>query len=311
MDFTAQLRSIDLRLFAEGGDTGDSGATTGVTEGAAVPQTKGAKNPLADVQYGIQEEAQVAAVQETPAKPEPQEKPDRNAEFERLIKGEYKDLYDAKMQDTVQKRLKGTKDTVERYNALTPTLELLAQKYGVDASDIEALNKAIEDDDSYFEEEAAHRGMSVQQLKEIRKMERENADLRRQMQERETQENANRLYTAWMQQADAMKGVYPSFDLEAEMQKPRFIDLLRSNIDVRTAYEVLHKDEIIPAAMQVAAQQAAEKVTAAVRANAARPAENGSKGSAASVGKIDVANMTNEQMDDIRKRVLRGERITL
>ena len=82
-------------------------------------------------------------------------------------------------------------------------------------------------------------------------------------------------------------------------------------MNVQTAYEVVHKDEIIPAAMQVAAQQAAEKVTAAVRANAARPAENGSKGSAASVGKIDVANMTNEQMDDIRKRVLRGERITL
>ncbi len=309
MDFTAQLRSIDLRLFAEGGDTGDSGATTGVTEGAAVPQTKGAKNPLADVQYGIQEEAQVAAVQETPAKPEPQEKPDRNAEFERLIKGEYKDLYDAKMQDTVQKRLKGTKDTVERYNALTPTLELLAQKYGVDASDIEALNKAIEDDDSYFEEEAAHRGMSVQQLKEIRKMERENADLRRQMQERETQENANRLYTAWMQQADAMKGVYPSFDLEAEMQNPRFIDLLRSNIDVRTAYEVLHKDEIIPAAMQFTAQKVEQQLTNKIIANGSRPVENGIKSQSAAQIKSDVSQLTKADRAEINRRVARGEKI--
>lgn len=304
MDFTAQLRSINLRLFAEGGDTGGNGATTGVTEGAAVPQTKGAKNPLADVKYGIQEEAQAAAVQE-----EADTVPDRNAEFDRLIKGEYKDLYDAKVQDTVQKRLKSTKETVEKYNALTPTLEILSKKYGVDASDIDALNKAIEDDDAYYEEEALEKGISVQQLKEVRRMERENADLKRQMQERETQENANRLYAAWMQQADAMKGVYPSFDLEAEMQNQRFIDLLRSNIDVRTAYEVLHKDEIIPAAMQFTAQKVEQQLTNKIIANGSRPVENGIKSQSAAQIKSDVSQLTKADRAEINRRVARGEKI--
>ena len=304
MDFTAQLRSINLRLFAEGGDTGGNGATTGVTEGAAVPQTKGAKNPLADVKYGIQEEAQAAAVQE-----EADTVPDRNAEFDRLIKGEYKDLYDAKVQDTVQKRLKSTKETVEKYNALTPTLEILSKKYGVDASDIDALNKAIEDDDAYYEEEALEKGISVQQLKEVRRMERENADLKRQMQERETQENANRLYAAWMQQADAMKGVYPSFDLEAEMQNQRFVDLLRSNIDVRTAYEVLHKDEIIPAAMQFTAQKVEQQLTNKIIANGSRPVENGIKSQSAAQIKSDVSQLTKEDRAEINRRVARGEKI--
>lgn len=304
MDFTAQLRSINLRLFAEGGDTGGNGATTGVTEGAAVPQTKGAKNPLADVKYGIQEEAQAAAVQE-----EADTVPDRNAEFDRLIKGEYKDLYDAKVQDTVQKRLKSTKETVEKYNALTPTLEILSKKYGVDASDIDALNKAIEDDDAYYEEEALEKGISVQQLKEVRRMERENADLKRQMQERETQENANRLYAAWMQQADAMKSVYPSFDLEAEMQNQRFIDLLRSNIDVRTAYEVLHKDEIIPAAMQFTAQKVEQQLTNKIIANGSRPVENGIKSQSAAQIKSDVSQLTKADRAEINRRVARGEKI--
>lgn len=305
MDFTAQLRSINLRLFAEGGDTGGNGATTGVTEGAAVPQTKGAKNPLADVKYGIQpEDAQAAAVQE-----EADKVPDRNAEFERIIKGEYKDLYDAKVQDTVQKRLKSTKETVEKYNALTPTLEILSKKYGIDASDIDALNKAIEDDDAYYEEEALEKGISVQQLKEVRRMERENADLKRQMQERETQENANRLYAAWMQQADAMKGVYPSFDLEAEMQNQRFIDLLRSNIDVRTAYEVLHKDEIIPAAMQFTAQKVEQQLTNKIIANGSRPVENGIKSQSAAQIKSDVSQLTKADRAEINRRVARGEKI--
>ena len=147
---------------------------------------------------------------------------DRNAEFEKLIKGEYKDLYDARVQDTIQKRLKSTKETVDRYNALTPTLETLAKKYGVDASDIEALNKAIEEDDSYFEDEALEKGITVEQLKEIRKMERENAELKAEMESRRRQENADRIMADWMDQANALQKIYPSFDFNAEINNKGF-----------------------------------------------------------------------------------------
>ena len=81
---------INLQLFAEGGDggsgTGADGAN-GVTAGVPSLQTKkGAKNPLADVKYGIQEEAQTADVPSNTdgAVAEPE---DRNAKFEALIKG--------------------------------------------------------------------------------------------------------------------------------------------------------------------------------------------------------------------------------
>ncbi len=299
-------RIIDLQLFAEGSGTGDGGAT-GVTEGAAAPQTKGAKNPLADVKYGIQADAQTAAVQ-TQETVEPA--PDRNAEFDKLIKGEYKDLYDARVQDTVQKRLKSTKETVDKYNSLAPTLEILAKKYGVDVNDIAALNTAIEDDDAYFEEEALEKGITVQQLKEIRKMEKENAELKRQMQEQTAQQNASKLYAAWMEQAEKAKSVYPSFDLRAEMQDPRFVDLLRSNVDVRTAYEVLHKDEIIPAAMQFTAQKVEQKLTNKIIANGARPTENGVNSQSAAQVKSDVSQLSKADRAEIARRVARGEKIS-
>lgn len=299
-------RIIDLQLFAEGSGTGDGGAT-GVTEGAAAPQTKGAKNPLADVKYGIQADAQTAAVQ-TQETVEPA--PDRNAEFDKLIKGEYKDLYDARVQDTVQKRLKSTKETVDKYNSLAPTLEILAKKYGVDVNDIAALNTAIEDDDAYFEEEALEKGITVQQLKEIRKMEKENAELKRQMQEQTAQQNASKLYSAWMDQAEKAKSVYPSFDLRAEMQNPRFVDLLRSNVDVRTAYEVLHKDEIIPAAMQFTAQKVEQKLTNKIIANGARPTENGINSQSAAQVKSDVSQLSKADRAEIARRVARGEKIS-
>lgn len=299
--------NLKLQLFAEGGDggTGAEGAA-GVTEAAAVPQKKGVKsNPLESVKYGIQEESAPAAEVQKPT----EAPPDRNAEFEKLIKGEYKDLYDARMQNAIRSRLKATEDTVNRFNALTPTLELLAKKYGVDAKDVDALNKAIEEDDSYFEEDAVKKGISVQQLKEIRKMERENEDLKRQMRERQNKENADRLYASWMNQAEDAKKVYPSFDLKAEMNNPKFVDLLKSNIDVRTAYEVLHKDEIIPAAMQFTAKKVEQNLTNKIIAGGARPSENGMSSQGAAVVKSDVSQLSRADRQEIIRRVQRGEKI--
>jgi hypothetical protein len=293
---------LSLQLFAEGAGDGGTAEGQGATAGVA-SQQKAVSNPLADVKYGIQEEAApVAEVQNTAVV-------DRNAEFEKLIKGEYKDLYDARMQDTIQKRLKSSKETVDKYNALTPTLEMLAKKYGVDIGDIESLNKAIQEDDSYYEEEALEKGISVQQLKEIRKMERENAALKAQMEEAQRQENGKKLYAAWMQQAEEAKQIYPSFDIQTEMANPKFVDLLRSNIDVRTAYEVLHKDDIIRGAMQFTAQTVESKIAKKVASNGARPAENGMNSQSAAVVKSDVTQLSRKDRDEIRRRVANGEKI--
>ena len=303
------FRKLNLQLFAEGaggdGGTGADGAM-GVTATAAMSQNKGAKsNPLANVKYGIQptEEASPAAeVNPTPTE-------DRNAKFEELIKGEYKDLYDARVQDTVQKRLKGSKETVEKYEALTPTLEILAKKYGVDASDIKALNAAIEEDDSYFEEEALEKGITVQQLKEIRKVERENAELKRQMDEQNRKDNAAQQYAAWMRQAEEAKRLYPNLNFEAETQNPQFRQLLMSGIDVGTAYLVLHKDEVIPAAMQYAGKTVEQKLTNKIIANGARPSENGNASQSATVVKSDVSQLSKADRQEIIRRVQRGEKI--
>lgn len=309
------FQKLDLQLFADGGagaagGTGAEGAT-GVTATAAVPQTKGVKsNPLANVVYGKQDDAaQAADVQQKAAGADPVQAPDRSAEFEKLIKGEYKDLYDQRVQDTIQKRLKGSKENEAKLNALTPTLEMLARKYGVDASDIDALNKAIEDDDTYYEQEALEKGVSVEQLKEIRKMEKENADLKRQMQEQTAKEKGAQLYAQWMDQAEKAKSVYPSFDLNAEMQNPKFRDLLRSNIDVRTAYEVIHKDDIIHGAMQFAAKTVEQKTTNKIMANGARPNENGISSQSAAQVKSDVSQLTKADRAEIIRRVARGEKI--
>ena len=311
---------LSLQIFAEGagaaGGAGDGGTAQGqgVTEAAALPQTKGEKNnPLAAVKYGIQEDvAPAAEVQQTITEAQP----DPNAEFEKLIKGQYKEQYDARVQDTIQKRLKGSKEIVDKYNALTPTLEILAKNYGVDAADIEALNKAVEEDDAFIEEEALREGKSTQQVREdrrkereIKKMEREFTELKRQIQEKETQEKANKIYAQWMQEEQETKKVYPSFNMQDEMKNPEFEKLLRSNVNVRTAYEVLHKDDIISGAMQFTAKTVEQKLTNKIIANGARPTENGMSSQGAAVVKSDVSQLSKADRAEIIRRVQRGEKI--
>ncbi len=300
---------INLQLFAEGAGGGDGGTVsegaTGETATAAVSQRKGVKeNPLANVKYGIQAEEVTASPAVEVVVTE-----DRNAKYEAFIK-ENKDLDDARIQNIVQKRLKGTKETVDRYNALTPTIEMLAKKYGVEATDIEALNKAIQEDDSYYEEEALEKGITVQQLKEIRKMERENAELKAQMNEQTRKENAAQQYSAWMKQAEEAKRTYPSLDLNTEAKNPQFLRLLNSGVDVATAYAVIHKDEIIPAAMQYTAKAVERKITNNIIANGARPTENGISSQSATVTKSDVSQLTKADRLEVLRRVARGEKIS-
>lgn len=309
---------FSLQLFAVGaaGGTGDGGAgnaagTTGVIAADAVPQTKGVKgNPLAAVKYGKQEVVQDA---DAPKEDEPAEAatpPDRNAEFERLIKGEYKDLYDAKVNETVRRRHEKVKETVDKYNALMPTLELLAKKYGVSADDAEALGRAVEEDSSYYEEEAMQKGVTVEELKRVKKIERENAELRRFKQEQQAREQSAKLYADWMDQAKNIKTVYPSFDLDAEMKNPEFVRILRAGIDMKTAFEVLHKDEIIPVVMQYTARAVEEKIANRVMAGDVRPSENGMSAQSAAITKSDVEKLTKADIKEIQRRVARGERIS-
>ena len=303
---------FDIQLFGEGAGGGDGG-TGGGAQGAGAPegQTEAApaqprfgrkSNPLAGVRYGKQEEV-------TPAAAEPKPAGDRNAQFEALIKGEYKDLYDQRVQDTIQKRLKSNEATVQKYNALAPVLELLSGKYGVKADDVEALSKAIEEDETFYEDEAIERGITVEQVKEIRKIQRENAALKAQMEQEQTQQKADALYAAWMQQSETVKQIYPSFDLQSELENEQFRALLKSNVPIQTAFEVIHKDEILPAAMSVTAAKIQEKTANSIRSGQRRPAEGAMGARAAVETKSDVSQLTRADRAEINRRVARGEKI--
>lgn len=297
---------FDIQLFADGGDggagNGNAGAGIPSTAAIAQPQTGVKDTPVADAQFVGQAAAPDAGEQT-------QQEPDRAARFEAMIKGEFKDLYDARVQNSLRQRLRGNEETVNRYNQFAPVREMLADKYGVDPNDPQAILKALDEDESFYEAEAAESGQTVQQIKENRKMKRENAALKAQLEQVNTQRQANELLSSWQQQGEEVKKIYPGFDLHTELQNATFRELLKSNIPIRTAFEVLHKDEIIPAAMQYTARQVEQKVANSVRAGQMRPAEGAMGSASPAQHRIDVSKLTKAQVEEYNRRAARGERI--
>ena len=267
----------DLQLFAE-----DGAAGTGGQENAALAQPQpGGDLPLPH--GGQRGKAPDAGERRDAAE-------DRAARFEALIKGEYKDLYDQRVQDTIQKRLKGSAGIVEKYRALSPALELLGRRYGVDASDPDALRRALEAE-SHPEPGA----------EKAREQEATGETLR--------QERARRQLSDWLRQAEETKARYPSFELQEEARDPRFRSLLRSGVPLQTAFEVLHQQEILPAAMAYSARRAEERLADSVIAGQLRPAEGAMGGQSPVLSKRDVKCLTRAERDEIDRRVARGEKI--
>ena len=314
---------INLRFFdGEGvGAPAAGGTETAPAEQVQAPvkQTgkRGKKNALADVQYGKAPEAEepIEEAPKTQSEPEPEEpvKVDRQAEFEKLIKGDYKDLFAQRTQQIIDSRFKDYKALESQKNSITPVMEALAIKYGV--NDPQELLKAIEEDNAYFEQEAAKRGYDAEEFKRIRKLETEYNQMKMTIDEQTRAQEAAQVMQRWTEQAETLKGMYPAFDLQAESSHPetgeRFRALLRNGIDVKTAYEVIHKDDIIGGAMHYTAEQVTKKVTDNIRARGLRPTENGTSGNApAVIRKSDPRTFTRKDREEISRRVLRGENIT-
>lgn len=314
--------NFNLQLFAEGGDGGAAAGADGAT-GVTAPDAgeqrgrKRRENPLANVRYGRQpQEAPDTGVAAGDVGAANSEDSNTGSEptFDELVKGKYKQDFDARVQDIIRQRFKANTENEQKLTAMNPLMEMLGKMYNVDPTDIDAITNAVGNTDSLYEEEAAQRGMSVESLKTIKQLERERDQAVAQQNQTIQEQRMRQHFDGLAQQAEQVKQLYPDFDLLTEMNNPTFARLTAPNsgIDVRTAYEAVHRDELRGAEMQFAAQRSAERVANAVRSNSARPVENGLSGQqGASVVKTDPRTFTNADRREIRDRVRRGEKIIL
>ena len=321
-----QHKWLNLQLFAgEGaGDGGGEGAATGEQSADAghqrllelgVPADKIRKNrayklptPPANQQEQKGQPEQAAAA-ENPTEESKTDQPKRMSWDEIMADPEY----NKQMQATVQQRLRSAKGAEEALGKLTPALELLARKHGLDPAkmDYEALAKAINDDESYYEDKALEMGVSVETAKQIDQAERDTARQQRQAEQTLEEQKIQKHFEGLQQQAEAMKKVFPNFDLRKELQNPAFVRMTAPNvgISVEDAYFAVHRNELQAAAMQVTAQKTAQKVSNAIQAGSRRPTESGISGQGATVTNIDYKSMTPAQRNALKARIRAGEKI--
>ncbi len=233
---------------------------------------------------------------------------ERKKAYQELIK-EYHDLYVEDTQRIIDKRFAETRGLQEQLNELRPVMDLLSQKYNVD--DPQGIMKALEDDDSLWENAAYEAGMSVDQYKKFKSLERENNAFKEMQRQAEKDQRTRQMVMDWQQQAAELKEEYPDFDIEYELKNtPGFKGMLKNGVPVRHAFEVAHFDEIKNAMMSYTAQKTAKAVTDNIRAKGQRPLENGTSSQNAFTVQSDVTKLTAKDRADAAKRALRGERIS-
>lgn len=307
-----------LQLFADGGEGGATatGETTGAAdqytsnlEALGVPRDKiRAKPPTKEVQKAPQEEQQAAAA---------------TTEQKRLTWDEIKkdEEYNKHIQNIVSERVKETKAAQaaaeDKLEKLKPALEVMTRKYGLNMDDLDygALATAVSEDTAYYEDKAMEMGVSVETAKHIDQLERENA--RRQAEDAKTaeQRQMQEHFKKLSEQAQALKAVFPSFDLMTEMQNPAFARMTAPNIgiSVEDAYYACHRNEIQAASMSVAANKTAENISKTIQAGQKRPVENGTSAQAPSLTTINWRNASKEQRAAKKAEILaaaaRGEKL--
>ena len=225
--------------------------------------------------------------------------------------------YNKEMQAVVRSRLKSEKSAEEALGKMAPAIEVMARKYGLDPNnmDYDALTKAINNDDAYYEDKALEMGVSVETAKKVDQLERDTAREKalneRTLQEQKIQQHILKLE----QQGEALKKVFPNFDLRKELQNPVFARMTAPGVglSVEDAFYAVHRNEIQTAAMQVTAQKTAEKISNAIQSGSRRPDESGASSQAPSVSTFDYRNASREQREALKKKIrdaaARGEKL--
>lgn len=243
---------------------------------------------------------------------------ERRKAFGELLRGEYADLTEELMQNAVTEATR----RLEASPAMKGLMQALQEKYGTDANDLVALTEAVRNgavkDDAYYEKLAMEKGVSTRTARELDKLESQNKHLTEQQQmiqqmerQRAQQARIAELQAGWDREAEQLKAQYPDFNMAEVLANPEVEKMMRSGVSMTNAYRSAYFDHILKQQQAATAQQVEQGVVNRMQQRNARPGENGTRPGSAVQTKIDVSHMSRKEMEEMEKRVMRGEVITL
>lgn len=243
---------------------------------------------------------------------------ERRKAFGELLRGEYADLTEELMQNAVTEATR----RLEASPAMKGLMQALQEKYGTDASDLVALTEAVRNgavkDDAYYEKLAMEKGVSTKTARELDKLESQNKHLTEQQQmiqqmerQRAQQARIAELQAGWDREAEQLKAQYPDFNMAEVLANPEVEKMMRSGVSMTNAYRSAYFDHILKQQQAATAKQVEQGVVNRMQQRNARPGENGTRPGGAVQTKIDVSHMSRKEMEEMERRAMRGEVITL
>lgn len=295
---------------AADGGTGASASVDGssddvsVLRAAGVPESKIAKYGKAYMKRANRQTApqqtaqQAAAATEETARTEEASQP-KSFDWDEVMKDPE---CNRRMQETVQARTKKSKAAEAAMEALGPALKRLASENGLDPENIDyvALSKHLSGE---YDDKALELGLPKETVARMEQQQRINA-----------QTLDRQHIDGIFRQAEAMKTVFPNFDIIKELENPEFRRLTSRgvNVSVENAYYLVHRNELEAAQAQAVERKATQQVTNAIRAGQNRPDESGGS-QAPSVTSIDWRHATPQQVKEfasyIRSEAAKGRKV--
>lgn len=186
---------------------------------------------------------------------------DSKREFEKLIKGQYKEAFDERVQGIINKRFKESKKA----------------------------------------EASAKTKVNTVTLEQEEKKPPDNAAAK------ENKENRDNEYS--LRAAEIVAMGYKDFELAREMENPTFKALVDGGVDLLTAYQALHIDEIMDSSVRFGAEKAAKQMADSIRFKVGRPSENGLTNRVGFGTRKGVSGLTPKQRKELAKKALMGEEV--
>lgn len=314
-----------LQLFAEeGGDTGASAPAetpvqtteTATGEQPMTPEAEAFMSRIPERAKGTFKEAYKKTHKSEPVAEIPAEEPPQTTEPQRvplsdLLKDEaYKAEYQTMMDKAFASRFKKYDGLEEKVNQMTKTIEVVAQKYGLDPTSqdfLEAVSQKVNSDDDFYAQYARERDMTIEEARRSIELDRKLKEANEKEQALAQEEENRKAMQTLMGYAQQTRQKYPNFDLSTEMSNETFKQLLFAYKGNTTeAYEALHREELQQKAVEEATSKAKQAVTQSIASGQNRPVESGLSNVpvAVATGEPSFKGMTAAQMREYAKKNL-------
>lgn len=303
--------NLYLQMFAEGGEgeaatTADTGVK-GFDSDAAIEDYRESKKPGGKAfNAGKYQTAEAPIVEQTPAAIE-------RPTFKDLIKGDYKAEADEYIQKTIQDRLKSSKEAEKTLKTITPAIQALMKQRELDEGDMEGFVKSVLEDESLYEEEALRQGVPVENVMQIKNLQRIAEESQAKLEQIEAETKAAAYVQGLLQQGEELKMRYPNFDLHEEMQNEKFREFVTGPADMslEDAYWVIHRQELLNQTAGAVSQRTKSDVSRSIQSGLLRPTESASRtGGQTPQVSLDPRSLTSDQIRELKDRARRGEKIS-